>query len=561
MKESKEELNYEFHKICSICNKEILDLKHNNLKNSNQNKKLKDNMKFMEYSIIIKKCFCKNNINNNNNENGIYAHKYCILLNVIYNFEAKCNKCNTSYNIKIEKKVDIKKKIYLIVKFVFIYMVHLIFYLFCIFLIFINNIIKKNINKKYKHLPVFLSAIFFLVNNILLFFTIINNIKACKYIFKYKIDICNAIELNVNNIKNKSKIYELLFDYYKWFYVKSERDLLIDQYNNYLINSGKYNNSKEIQRYIKENNYEFDKTNYKIDEQLQETIIENKNDSTNNYLTLKNNTKNENENEDFNPFANIKKMNKMEEEIKEDNNDMLEDLYSDKTENNEENKINNEIKNHKNIICMTSINKNKPDYINININQPQGNNINININFNKEINNLNKISKKESSEIVFNPSKKLNENSGKSALILNKNFMNKIMEENNNYYQNLKKRKQIKSIKLKQKNVKIKDTKIGDIEENEEIDFSEFEKGKMDSKISKESKVNKFYFLKNHGSANDLFKTKKSYKDVTLNISNPTDSVAFDELSNNRYSFKNNIISKNSNFNNTNLLQFNKKNS
>ena len=234
MKEPKEELNYEFHKICSICSKEILDLKHNNLKNSNQNKKLKDNMKFMEYSEIIKKCFCKNSINNNNRENGIYAHKYCILLKVIYNFEIKCNKCNTSYNIKIDKKIDIKKKIYLIVKFVFIYMVHLIFYLFCIFLIFINNIIKKNNNRKYKHLSFFLSAILFLINNIILYFTIINNIKEYKYIFKYKIDICNAIELNVNNIKNKSKIYELLYNYYKWFYVKSEYDLIIDQHKNYL---------------------------------------------------------------------------------------------------------------------------------------------------------------------------------------------------------------------------------------------------------------------------------------------------------------------------------------
>jgi hypothetical protein len=559
MKEPKEELNSEFHKICSICNKEILDLKHYNLKNSNQNKKLKDNMKFMEYSKIIKKCLCQNYINNSNNENGIYAHKYCILLKVIYNFETKCNKCNTSYNIKIDKKVDIKKKIYLIVKFVFIYMVHLIFYLFCIFLIFINNIIKKNSNKKYKYLPIFLSAILFLINNIILYFTIINNIKEYKYIFKYKIDICNAIELNVNNIKNKSKIYELLYDYYKWFFVKSKRDLIIAQHKNYLINNGKYNNSSEIQRYIKENNYEFDKSNYKIDEQFQEKIIENNHDSIDNYLTLKNNTKCENE--DYNPFVNFKKMNNMEEEIKEDNNDILEDLYSDKTDNNEDNKINNEIKTQKNIIAMTSINKNRPDYINININQPQGNNINININFNKEINNLNKLSRNESSEIVFNPSKKLNENTGKSALIPNKNLMNKIMEENNNYYQYLKKRKQIKSIKLKQKNVKIQNTKIGDIQENEEIDFSEFEKGKMESKISKESKINKFYFLKNHGSANDLFKTKKSYKDVALTISNPTDSIAFDELSNNRCSFKNNIISKNANFSNTNLLQDNKKNS
>jgi hypothetical protein len=305
-------------------------------------------------------------------------------------------------------------------------------------LIFINNIIKKNNNKKYKHLPIFLSTILFLINNIILYFTIINNIKEYKYIFKYKIDICNAIELNVNNIKNKSKIYELLYDYYKWFYAKSERDLIIKQHKNYLINGGKYNNNKEIQNYIKENNFEFNKINYKENEQFQEKISENNCDATNNYLTLKNNTKNENE--DYNPFDNLKKMNQMDEEIKEDNNDILEDLYSDKTDNNEDNKIKNETKNNKNIIAMTSINKNRPDYINININQPQGNNINININFNKEVNNLNKTSKKESSEIVFNPLKKLKENTGKSALILNKNFMNKIMEENNNYYQNLKKK-------------------------------------------------------------------------------------------------------------------------
>ena len=133
--------------------------------------------------------------------------------------------------------------------------------------------------------------------------------------------------------------------------------------------------------------------------------------------------------------------------------------------------------------------------------------------------------------------------------------MNKLIKENINK-NNINKRRQIKSIKLRQKDIKIEDTKItGNIEENEEIDFSEFEKGKMESGISKD---NKLYFLKNIGSANDIFKTKKSYKDVPLNISNPTDSVAMDEMSNNRFSLKNNIVNKNKNFSNSNLLELKK---
>ena len=139
--------------------------------------------------------------------------------------------------------------------------------------------------------------------------------------------------------------------------------------------------------------------------------------------------------------------------------------------------------------------------------------------------------------------------------------------DDNTYKNYLKQRRQIKSIKLKQKDIQIKDTKIsGDIQENEEIDFSEFSKGKMDSKLSKVTKDNKIFFLKNIGSGtglvNELFKTKKSFKDVPLNISNPTESLGNDSINNNnRFSFKNNIINKNANFHssNSNIYQFSKK--
>ena len=145
--------------------------------------------------------------------------------------------------------------------------------------------------------------------------------------------------------------------------------------------------------------------------------------------------------------------------------------------------------------------------------------------------------------------------SGKTALIPIKNDIKKMIDDNT-YRNYLKKRRQIKSIKLKQKDIKIKDTKIiGNIQENEEIDFSEFEKGKLDSKISKDFKL---FLHKNTGVVNDIFKTKKSFLYVPLNIS-PSDSILYDETNNNRVSLKNNIISKNANIPHSNTIQFSKK--
>ena len=202
---------------------------------------------------------------------------------------------------------------------------------------------------------------------------------------------------------------------------------------------------------------------------------------------------------------------------------------------------------------MTGIKKINKDYINININPIQANNINININFNKEINDNNNSPYKENNEFLFNPNKLLlHQSNGKTALIPNKNYINKIIDDNT-YKNYLKKRKQLKSIKLKQKNIQMKNIKIsGNIEENEEIDFSEFENEKMDYSMT--PKNNKFVNIKNTGVynnnsiGNDLFKTKKSFKDVPLNLSNPTENEGNDEMLNNRLSLKNNLKYKNANF-------------
>ena len=96
-------------KICSICNKNILNTKNIN---SKMMKIYKDIFKDVELDEIIKKCYCdsnKYNIETEGKEYNIYAHKYCILLKIIFNFEIKCENCNSIYNIKIYKKIDKKK--------------------------------------------------------------------------------------------------------------------------------------------------------------------------------------------------------------------------------------------------------------------------------------------------------------------------------------------------------------------------------------------------------------------------------------------------------------------
>ena len=110
MKESLDEEKIESSLICSICHKNSLDIKQNN---SNLKRIFNEIFKNTELSEIIQICRCKNtiNINKKGKRNSyIYAHRYCILLKILFNFEIKCEVCNTIFNIKIERKIDKKKK-------------------------------------------------------------------------------------------------------------------------------------------------------------------------------------------------------------------------------------------------------------------------------------------------------------------------------------------------------------------------------------------------------------------------------------------------------------------
>ena len=177
MKEIVNEENIKSSLICSICHKNSLDIKQNK---SKLKKKFNEIFNNKELSELIQKCKCKKTIYNNKKEKKdsyIYVHRYCLLLKIIFNFEIKCEACNTIFNIKIEKRIDKKKKIYLFIAFLIIYMMHLFIYLFCMFFLFINVVLKEYIKIPYKHICPFFGVIFFFINSLFLYFSIIKNIK------------------------------------------------------------------------------------------------------------------------------------------------------------------------------------------------------------------------------------------------------------------------------------------------------------------------------------------------------------------------------------------------
>ena len=241
MKESVDEEKIESSLICSICHKNSLDIKQNN---SKLKKIFNEIFKNTELSELIQKCKCKNTININKLEKRdsyIYTHKYCILLKILFNFEIKCEACNTIFNIKIEKRIDKKKKIYLFIAFLIIYMMHLLIYLFCMFLLFINVVLKEYIKIPYKHIIPFFGVILIFINSLFLYFSIIKNIKTRKiYFYKYSINIFDINRKNKKIINEDSELYKLTQEFYQWFYSQSIISLLINKNKKFIINKGNY---------------------------------------------------------------------------------------------------------------------------------------------------------------------------------------------------------------------------------------------------------------------------------------------------------------------------------
>ena len=547
--------------ICLICNKNNISIKQ---KNAKLKKVINDKNNTLDLSEFIKKCNCGNN-------NNTYVHKYCLLFNILFNFEIKCEKCNTIYNIKINKRTNKRKILLIIFKYIIIYIIHLFIYLFCMFLLFINIILKDYILIIFRHLCYFFGIIIFVINSILLYFSIINNINSAQNgIYNYSINIYEVTKKKVNI--NESEFYKLIIEFYQWFHGKSPEDLLMNMKNNNMIKKeyNLYNNS--IGDFINKNNIEIaqikeNKKNSKkgIDLKKEEKEKEFKNENENyntNDIILIGFDKNDNNNINLKNILNLNDNKKNKQQEYNDiysNQTNKEDLKIQKLFNTNFNDINyNNINNNSNSnnfqikgmpsynnesrnIIEDNLKKQYQDYINININPKTSKNIKINIHFTKD-NQMDFSSSKENNN-QFNKGK-----IGKTALIPKNLMMSNIISEANSIK---RKRRQIKSIKIRQNKINLKGTNLpgGSIREDEEIDFSEFDK--IGTKISRDNK--KSIFL-TKGDFSELkysnFRSKKSFKDIDLNISN-SDIIGMESNmgeQNVRNSVKNNMNGKHVHF-------------
>ena len=499
---------------CSICHKKNFDIITDKLK---QNKLLLELMKSVNYLELIKKCNCK--IKNE----FTYAHKLCVLLNILYKYETKCEKCKTDYNIIIRKKFNKKKFFYLFLVFIFIYTIHLLVFLFCIFLLFINIILKEYMKSDkyiaYKNIFIFFGGILFVINCFILYFSIIINIRLFKInIYDFIIDIFDVEDIDPKQNKNNIKSNKLLIEFLSWAHLQS---------SNFLINeiNKKYFFYRFYSRYLNEINEFINSNNSDISSNLEKINIINVEDDNHisniqkNYL-MSNNMISHKNNPNFLQINNL--FNRQIDEINFSSN------HSSKFNNDIDNSNNNIIKqNNNNFLRQNSknpihgsvkLNNTLNDFINININPMTSKNINININFSKEkISQIEKISSSkdfttQSFRRAFGRDSKI----GKTALIPKKIMMSNIITDQNFFK---RKKRQLQSIKLRRNQLNLKNTQItGNIDE--EIDFSSIER--IGDGISKGINDTSQKIMSPPGDKNfkySNFKNKKSFRDADLNVS------------------------------------------
>ena len=126
---------------CSICNCDKLPIDVSK-KSKYEIKILLSRFKLKETKLsnLIKKCNCT--------KTSPKVHKLYILLNVLYNFELKCNECNTNYNIVVNHKINNAKNICKFCSFILYLLINIILYGASAFLICYPLIINKDCEKK-----------------------------------------------------------------------------------------------------------------------------------------------------------------------------------------------------------------------------------------------------------------------------------------------------------------------------------------------------------------------------------------------------------------------------
>ena len=280
---------------CSICKSDNLP---DNIFVNREIKSLLAKLKIerSDVSNLITKCKCS--------KNKPRAHKLCLLLNIIYNFELKCPECNSEYNVSVKILNIPAKKICNIIKLLLVLLINLIIYGACALLILYPLVIDKEYQNGEEKKIFFISFCFFgtllfLINIYLTYITFV------MFLFKNPND-SNDYIMEVNDIneqnKNKSsdKHYKLLYKFFRGFYGTQIRYLVSKKHRMIFISKGYGQFNKELQEIIIKNNIECEKE------------MEENNNGGEEYLRLKNNrsnSKSNKENEKNNINNNVEKSN------------------------------------------------------------------------------------------------------------------------------------------------------------------------------------------------------------------------------------------------------------
>ena len=250
---------------CSICKCEYLPIDISK-KNNFEIKILKNKFKFKEtdYSDLIKKCNCT--------KSNPKTHKLCILLNILYNFELKCNECNSDYNISITQRRNTTKKILNICSLIFYLFINLVIYAVCAFLILYPLILNKNTSKdpeknKVEHIFYCFGGLIFILNTFFIYVTLSSIL--CynpEDINDYSIDIKDINEPNKN--KNTNKYFNLLYKLYRYFYNMQIRFLIDKKHKSIYIAKGYGYFNKELKDILIKNHIECEKEEKEKDNTL-----------------------------------------------------------------------------------------------------------------------------------------------------------------------------------------------------------------------------------------------------------------------------------------------------
>ena len=234
--------------VCAICKQKNLPIDFSKIKSKKIKNFINNNhINKEDYSSMLKKCNCNKSV-----------HKFCILLNILFNFELKCPDCNCFYNVAISKRTNNSEKIKIIILMSFLILLHLVLYGCCVILIIFNinkfqmNDFTKIREDKYIHIQYFFALILFILNSYLLYRTIRSIMDKLKHSYQCSINIS---ERNASSKIDDSKYFEPLYYFYRSF--NNDRLSYLVCKRNEIFFSNKINYTKDFQNFIKNNNLVF----------------------------------------------------------------------------------------------------------------------------------------------------------------------------------------------------------------------------------------------------------------------------------------------------------------